>query len=372
MPSVSSIVVSGLPLNLYQSKRREKPGKRSGNALSAYCASYIKSRKKQYQIDTMVFKLSVALVGALAVVAQAGYGRRHIKPYQNNPQYMTHGNNQTSSVAETSSTVANSPETTSSAPTETFPTSTPGTSTIANSTETASSAPLETFPTFTPDSSTPGYGSPSSTVVPTVPLTTAPFGTSDNSPAPTVGNHTLTYTLGTGSSTTVVTTTIVQTSTKTQVNTIYATSDSEAGVTGGVSSVGGDSEPTTTITSTSTSTITKVVKPTGSGTNNNSPVGASGVSKCPVPVTVTVTGSPVTVTVTADSGSASSESPETTEAPSSSSAPYPVTSTTKKTKTKCPTASSGFITKPYPTFTNQPSADITFSHPTSTGAAGYM
>ncbi|KAI4244580.1 MAG: hypothetical protein L6R42_010423 [Xanthoria sp. 1 TBL-2021] len=286
----------------------------------------------------MVFKLSVALVGALAVVAQAGYARRHVQQHKS----LSYSNNQTTSVAETSSTVANSPETTSN-------------------------APLETFPTFTPESSTPVYGTPSSSVVPTLPLTTAPSGTSDNSPAPISGNHTLTYTLGTGSSTTVVTTTILETSTKTNINTIYATSDSEASATGGA---GGDNELTTTITSTSTSTIYKTIKPTSSGIVDNSPVGAPGSSKCPVPVTVTVTGSPVTVTVTAGSGSG--ESPESTQTPISSSAPYPISSKTTKTKTKCPTASTGFITKPYPTFTSQPSADITFPHPTSIGAVGYM
>lgn len=209
----------------------------------------------------MVFKLSVALVGALAVVAQAGYGRRHVQQHK----HLSYGNNQTTSVADTSSTVANSPETTST-------------------------APLETFPTFTPESSTSVYGSPSSSVGPTAPLTTAPSGTSDNSPAPIGGNHTLTYTLGTGSSTTVVTTTIQETSTKTNVNTIYATSNSEAGATGGAA---GDNEPTTTIVSTSTSTIYKTIKPSSSGIVENSPVGASGSSKCPVPVTVTVTGAPV-------------------------------------------------------------------------------
>ncbi|KAL8849971.1 MAG: hypothetical protein Q9221_005077 [Calogaya cf. arnoldii] len=294
----------------------------------------------------MVFKLSVALVGALAVVAQAGFGRRHVQQQYKHPKSLPYGNNQTSTVVDTSSTVANSLETTST-------------------------APLETFPTFTPDSSTPVYGSPSSSVFPTAPLTTAPSGTSDNSPVPTSGNHTLTYTLGTGSSTTVVTTTIVETSTKTNIKTAYATSDSEAGVTG---SAGGDSEPTTTIISTSTSTIYRTIKASASASANglvdNNPVGASGSSECAVPVTVTVTGSPVTVTVTASSSS--SESPETTQSSFSSSAPFPISSGTEETKTLFPTASSGFITKPYPTFTDKPSADITFSHPTSTGVVGYM
>ncbi|KAL8770313.1 MAG: hypothetical protein Q9209_003949 [Squamulea sp. 1 TL-2023] len=296
----------------------------------------------------MLSKLSVAFVGALAVVAQASYGRRHFT-HQKHPKSLNYGN-QTSSIPEASSTVDNSPETTST-------------------------APLETFPTFaaTPESSVPGYGNFSislgtgSSVVPTVPLTTGPSSTGDNSPVPTGGNHTLTYTLGSGSSTTVITTTILETSTKTNIKTAFATADSEAGATG---AAGGDNEPTTTITSTSTSTIYKTLVPTSSGIVDNSPVGASGSGKCPVPATVTVTGSPVTVTVTAGSGSGGS--PETTQTPNSSSALNPVSSKTKKTKTKCPTASTGFITKPYPTFNSEPSASITFPHPTTTGNVGYM
>ena len=269
--TICSSTKSVLAFQTSSFEKEKKPGKRSDKALFAYCATYIQLEKKQYHTNTMVYKLSVVLVGALAVVAQASYGRRHVQ--QQHPKL--YGNNQTSSAADTSSTVANSPETTSS-------------------------APLETFPTFTPDSSTPTYETPSSSAVPTIPLTTAPSGTSDSSPFPTGGNHTLTYTLGTGSSTTVVTTTILETSTKTRMNTVYATSSNDAGATGGA---GGDNEPTTTITSTSTSTIIKTIKPTSSGVADNSgvvdnsPVGASsGSSNCPVPVTVTVTGSPVVST----------------------------------------------------------------------------
>ncbi|KAL8867800.1 MAG: hypothetical protein Q9174_005427 [Haloplaca sp. 1 TL-2023] len=221
---------------------------------------------------------------------------------------------------------------------------------------------------------------------PSVPLTTGGASSIDNSPVVT-GDHTLTYTQGAGSSTTVITTTIKMTSTQTNTNTIYATSSgADSAPTGGSEDgpKGGD-EPTTTITNTKTMTQTKTVIPAVSGPattgSDNSPIGAgasgSGASKCPVPTTVTVTGAPVTVTVTASSAPASSgsdNSPETTGLPDISSVPYPISSgsaTTKKSKKPCPTASTGFITKPYPSFTAHPSATITFEHPQTTGV-GYM
>ena len=120
---------------------------------------------------------------------------------------------------------------------------------------------------------------------PTVPLTTGPSSTGGKSPVET-GEHVLTYTLGSGSSTTVVTTTIKETTTATNVHTVYATSGSEGSPTGGSE---GSSEPTATIYSTSTSTETKTLVPATSGLGN-SPIGASGSGKCPVQVTVTETG----------------------------------------------------------------------------------
>ncbi|KAL8966406.1 MAG: hypothetical protein Q9183_003389, partial [Haloplaca sp. 2 TL-2023] len=59
--------------------------------------------------------------------------------------------------------------------------------------------------------------------VPSVPLTTGGPSNVDDSPVVT-GDHTLTYTQGTGSSKTVITTTIKMTSTQTNINTVYATS----------------------------------------------------------------------------------------------------------------------------------------------------
>ncbi|KAL8815262.1 MAG: hypothetical protein Q9223_005586 [Gallowayella weberi] len=306
----------------------------------------------------MLIKLSVALVGAFTVAAQAHYDRRHVGHEKHHKPLTVHGN-YTSSVSTTIVPPASTPISESSV--------LGSTSSVANSPETTSSASLETFPTFAPTSGSSSiiYGGTGSSAVPTVPLTTGPSSTNGNSPVPTGGNHTLIYTLGTGSSKTVITTTIFETSTQTNVHTVSATSGSDAGPSGGLS----NNEPTTTITSTSTSTQYKTIVRATSGVGN-SPVGASGSGKCPVPVTVTVTGSPVTVTVTAGSGSG--ESPETTQAPISSSTPQPVSSKTKKTKTKCPTASSGFITKPYPTFTSKPSASITFPQTTGTAAFGYM
>ncbi|KAI4116963.1 MAG: hypothetical protein LQ345_002697 [Seirophora villosa] len=307
----------------------------------------------------MFIKLSATLVGALAVAARAGphYGQHyglHKRHYT--PSVSAYGN-QTSSLPVASSSLGNSPTEPSSAPLETFPTIIPD-ATTSVPVGTGSSA-VPTIPLST-----------GATANPSIPLTTGVSSTLGNSPVET-GDHTLTYTLGSGSSTTVVTTTIKQTSTETNVNTVYATSGSEAEATGGSGaeatggSEGGD-EPTTTLTSTSTKTQTKTIVPVSSGLGN-SPAGASGSGNCPTPVTVTVTGSPVTVTVTADSGPSGPASSGLGDSPISSSAPYAVSSSNKPKK-KCPTASTGFITTHYPSFTSNPSASITFAHPTGTGA----
>ncbi|KAL8990748.1 MAG: hypothetical protein Q9177_000667 [Variospora cf. flavescens] len=320
----------------------------------------------------MLTKLSVALVGALAVAAHAGrhHGQHYGHPKRNYTPSVSAYGNQTSSVPVVSSGLGTSPTGSSSAPLETFPTILPDETSFVPVGSGSSDAP--TIPLST-----------GATAGPSIPLTTGLSSTLGNSPGET-GDHTLTYTLGSGSSTTVVTTTIKQTSTKTNVNTVYATG-SEAEPTGG--SEGGN-EPTTTITSTSTLTQIKTVFPVPSGLGNspvgdssglgnspvgassglgNSPVGPSGSGKCPVPVTVTVTGSPVTVTVTAGSGPSGPASSGLGNSPIGSSALNPVT--TKKSKTKCPTASTGFITKPYPSFTSNPTAPITFAHPTGTDPA---
>ncbi|KAK0116885.1 hypothetical protein ONS96_012731 [Cadophora gregata f. sp. sojae] len=103
----------------------------------------------------------------------------------------------------------------------------------------------------------------------------------------------LTYTLGSGTSTTVVTTTIKHT----QTATVYATkpgSPEESGqaIAGVLDSL---DELTTTITGTSTSTRYVTVVPAASAGGFQ---GIAGSAQC-VPVTVTVTQAPVTVTFTA-------------------------------------------------------------------------
>ncbi|KAI4169613.1 MAG: hypothetical protein LQ343_005552 [Gyalolechia ehrenbergii] len=329
----------------------------------------------------MLAKLSVALLGALAIAAQAGLQHGSEKHYghhkRHNIKLMSAYDNQTTSLPTVSSSLGNSPTQASSAPAKSYIT---GTLSGSSSNPVSGSSSIIL--------STGGSAGPS------IPLTTGASSTGGNSPIQTGGDHVLMYTLGTGSSTTVVTTTIKETSTQININTVYATSGSEAGATGGSED---GSEPTTTITSISTSTEYRTVVPTSSGIGNspvdasgsgNGPAGASGSGNCPVPVIVTVTGSPVvssctwliasfciftdidqqTVTVTADTGPSAPASSGSDDSPISSSAPYPVT--TKKTKTKCPTASTGFITKPYPTFTSNPSASITFAHPA--GTMGYM
>ncbi|OCK72754.1 hypothetical protein K432DRAFT_430905 [Lepidopterella palustris CBS 459.81] len=117
-----------------------------------------------------------------------------------------------------------------------------------------------------------------------------------------VTNSTLTYTLGSGSSTTVVTTTIQHTSTETLYKTVYMTKSSGGGAGGyGASSAAAVAltSPTSTTTISSTSTFTKIItvypQPSGSG----SVVAAAATTNagCAAPVTVTVTAME-TVTVT--------------------------------------------------------------------------
>ncbi|KAG4442262.1 hypothetical protein IFR05_002253 [Cadophora sp. M221] len=125
----------------------------------------------------------------------------------------------------------------------------------------------------------------------------------------------LTYTLGSGTSTTVVTTTIKHT----QTATVYATkpgSPEESGsLTAGVPT--STDELTTTITGTSTSTRYITVLPAASGTQ-----GIAGSAEC-VPVTVTVTQATATVTVTAPAypTSTGKNSGDVTSAPGAASYP---------------------------------------------------
>ncbi|KAI9829087.1 MAG: hypothetical protein M1832_000110 [Thelocarpon impressellum] len=100
-----------------------------------------------------------------------------------------------------------------------------------------------------------------------------------------VGDSTLTYTLGSGESATVVTTTVKVTSTQTLTSSVTV---AKAGAPG--------AEPTTTVKSTSTSTSFVTVSPVGSGQPVANAVAPSG---CPAPATVTATVTSVsTVTYT--------------------------------------------------------------------------
>ncbi|KFZ03735.1 hypothetical protein V502_10703 [Pseudogymnoascus sp. VKM F-4520 (FW-2644)] len=217
----------------------------------------------------------------------------------------------------------------------------------------------------------------------------------------------LTYTLGTGASQSVVTTTIKHT--VTGYTTKYMTKSSGAQATpvvgGGQANVGGNDkgnsngnsgEPTTTIRTTSTATRTVTIEPstsTGPGTGSfiGSPNGegsnAGSGGDCAAPVTVTVALSTVTVTYTppAATGTAPSvpdavvpgkdavkttaaseaapEAPSTTAKPTAGGAseepvtivtipviPVPYKNSTE-TATKRTGHSSGFLTAPRPTGT---------------------
>lgn len=237
----------------------------------------------------MFIKLSIALVGALAVAAQAAlqYGGQG-KHYGHEKYHSIKSTDGYGNQTSVSSSLGNSPTQASSVPTESTSTPVYGSSSVPGG---------SVVPTI-----------PLSTGGPSIPLISGATGTGGNSPIQT-GDHTLTYTLGSGSSTTVITTTIKETSTQTNISTVYATSGSGAAATGGS---GGGDEPTTTITSTLTSTQYKTIVPVSSGVGN-SPVGASGSGNssggasgsgnssgassgsgnCPAQATVTVTGSPV-------------------------------------------------------------------------------
>jgi hypothetical protein len=143
--------------------------------------------------------------------------------------------------------------------------------------------------------------------VPSIPLGT---GVSAGSGAQGTGGPSgsesvvLTYTLGSGTSTTIVTTTIRHT----QVTTVYAT---QAAETGGAARISGNeaaaeqTDITTTITGTSTSTRYITVVPVSSGPSALGQVGASGLANnaasgetsCAPQVTVTVFQAVSTITV---------------------------------------------------------------------------
>lgn len=146
----------------------------------------------------MFNKISAALVGTLVVAAQASYPGQygHIKHHHVKRHYGPQGgygpvSNQTSTAILPPPTVA---------PTSGVPTS-------------VESLPPPSASSFYPSIPLTTGGS----VTPTIPLSTGISGSGGPLPTET-GDTTLTYTLGTGSSTTVVTTTVKHTLTETDVH----------------------------------------------------------------------------------------------------------------------------------------------------------
>ncbi|MCJ1403487.1 hypothetical protein MMC11_006710 [Xylographa trunciseda] len=188
-------------------------------------------------------------------------------------------------------------------------------------------------------------GSASSTtaavVPPNVPLSTGSPGspaaeTDVFSTSTYVSDSTLTYTLGAGSSTTIVTTVIQVTSTETLYSTAYATlaavsSDNAAGSANSI-------EPTTTISSTSTQTVFITVQTAAASEHiaalqitAPSLLAAATDTACAPQKTVTVTAQ-FTVTVTADAEAGSVPS----SAPSVSAVDEPVSLSAAPTLTSAP------------------------------------
>ncbi|KAI9801276.1 MAG: hypothetical protein M1833_002846 [Piccolia ochrophora] len=145
-----------------------------------------------------------------------------------------------------------------------------------------------------------------------------------------VENSTLTYTLGTGISTTVVTTIVHKTKTNSHETTVTT----------------GPASPESTVESTRTSTKVVTVYAKSSSPlvdAKKADKTPSGSDACPAPSTVTLT-EKVTVTVSAHPTSSSGPvSPEETSIESSSAPYHNGTETTKTKCTKC-VASTGFIT----------------------------
>jgi hypothetical protein len=213
-----------------------------------------------------------------------------------------------------------------------------------------------------------------------------------------ITNATLTYTLGYGSSTTIVTTTIQQTETETITKTVYMTRPASGAGGYGASSVSAEAvtSPTATTTISSTSTFTKIVTvyavpsesgsvyavPSESGSvyaipsQSGSVVAAAattGVGECAAPVTVTVTAQE-TVTVTAGSESYAAVStfvstPASGITTPSSSVVLPIESSTPAFY---PTgAPYGNFTLPSAASKVQPSGFMTIKHPSGTDPAPY-
>ncbi|KAL9126078.1 MAG: hypothetical protein Q9217_004812 [Psora testacea] len=244
---------------------------------------------------------------------------------------------------------------------------------------------------FSPSSTGIGSGSPASNVPsngPVAPYPTggsapAAIGTGTNPAGPgasspsngggnpespsTTGDLTLTYTLGSGASTTIVTTTIKNTRTATNYKTIYL-NPTEAGQAG----AGETSSPENSPEQNDSNPITNTVKRYRTSTRfvyapSDAPgsPGSSGspANGCPPQVTVTVPGPDVTVTVTAMAAPPSGVpgGPASPESSGPASPPFPTTSSNNGispisgtvSKKKC--KSTGFVTKP--------SASATFKLP---------
>ncbi|KAE8136844.1 hypothetical protein BDV38DRAFT_248418 [Aspergillus pseudotamarii] len=211
-------------------------------------------------------KISVALLAALAAGSEASHARNH---------KLFHARNVNSTVSTSSVFVYPTPLLTPSS-------SVPASSSPAGSSPVASSAAGSSSiaASSTSDAS-------SSVITQAPPLSTGVPGSSgagnDNTGSAT--DITITYTLGTGTTKSVVTTTIHKTATNTE--TIYTKSPA-------VPSAGSE-EQTTTLHSTSTSTLTVVDVPTSSAAPGNA--GNDGSEACTGQATVTVTAT-VTETVT--------------------------------------------------------------------------
>ncbi|GMF72472.1 unnamed protein product [Aspergillus oryzae] len=205
-------------------------------------------------------KISVALLAALAAGSEASHARNH---------KLFHARNVNSTVSTSSVFVYPTPILT---PSSSVPA---GSSPVASSSAAGSSSVV----TSTSDAS-------SSVITQAPPLGTGVPGSSDagddNSGSAT--DITITYTLGTGASKSVVTTTIHKTATNTE--TVYATPAAPSA---------GSEEQTTTLHSTATSTVTVVEVPSSSAASGNA--GNGGSEACTGQATVTVTAT-VTETVT--------------------------------------------------------------------------
>ncbi|KAF2461326.1 hypothetical protein BDY21DRAFT_83745 [Lineolata rhizophorae] len=247
----------------------------------------------------LVNKISVGLVAALATVSSA-----HVHGHQHHHNFLRrHFGNETAPAP-----TADAAEMTTSTIYSTM------TSTITHCPETVTDCPLDNLEVVT------SVIAVSTTVCPVEEAEATPTdstpefefnphgtGASPDSPAETPGpagpsvvthitNSTLTYTLGSGESTTVVTTTVQHTSTETITQTVYATRPAVAEEAPETEGSPESAEPTTTISA--TSTLTKVVtvypmpaEETGS-IEGASVEGASYEGEdeeCAAPVTVTVT-----------------------------------------------------------------------------------